>query len=47
MGSELNIGLSASSSLVVEVAKAVVHVNGPAVVGVSVKYDYTWGKSQE
>jgi hypothetical protein len=47
VGSELNIGLSASSSLVVEVAKAVVHVNGPAVVGVSVKYDYTWGKSQE
>lgn len=27
-----------------ECARAVVHQNGPALVGFAVKYDYTWGK---
>ena len=43
VGSETNISLGASSSLMVEFGKAVVHRNGPAVAGVAVKYQYTWG----
>jgi hypothetical protein len=43
VGSETNISLSANSSLIVEFGKAMVHRNGPAVAGVAVKYDYTWG----
>jgi hypothetical protein len=42
VGSETNISLSASSSLIVEFGKAVVHRNGPAVAAVAVKYHYTW-----
>jgi hypothetical protein len=44
LGSEVNVSLNARNSLVVEFAKALVHYNGPALVGFSVKYDYTWGK---
>ena len=44
LGSEVNISLSAQNSLVLEFAKALVHGNGPALGGFSVKYDYTWGK---
>jgi hypothetical protein len=44
IGSEVNVALNPRSSVVFEVAKAVVHVNGPAVVGFSVKYDYTWSR---
>ena len=44
LGSEINVSLSLRNSLVLEFAKAVVHQNGPALVGFSVKYDYTWGK---
>jgi hypothetical protein len=44
LGSEMNISLNPRNSLVFEFAKAVVHHNGPALVGFSVKYDYTWGK---
>jgi hypothetical protein len=44
LGSELNVSLNARHSLLFEFAKAVVHQNSPAVVGFSVKYDYTWGK---
>jgi hypothetical protein len=43
VGSEMNLSISARHSLLVEVAKAVVHHNSAAVVGFSVKYDYTWG----
>jgi hypothetical protein len=46
-GSEVNVSLNSRSSLVFEVAKAFVHVNGPSLVGLSVKYDYTWGKGHE
>ena len=44
LGSEMNISLNAQNSLVVEFAKALVHHNGPSLVGFSVKYDLTWGK---
>lgn len=44
LGSELGIALSTRNSMVLEFAKAVVHQNGPALVGFSVRYDYTWGK---
>jgi hypothetical protein len=44
LGSEMNIAVNPKNSLVFEFAKALVHRNGPALVGFSVKYDYTWGK---
>jgi hypothetical protein len=44
LGAEMNVSLSSRNSLVFEFAKAVVHHNGPALVGFSVRYDYTWGK---
>ena len=44
LGSEMDISLNSRNSLVFEFAKAVVHHNGPALVGFSVKYDYIWGK---
>jgi hypothetical protein len=43
VGSEMNIALTAGSSVTVAFGKAVAHRNGPAVAGVAVKYDYTWG----
>ena len=44
LGSELNASLNSRNSLVLEFAKAVVHRNGPALTGFSVRYDYIWGK---
>jgi len=44
LGSEVIIDLNARNSLSVTLAKAAVHQNGPAVTGISVKYDYLWGK---
>lgn len=44
LGSEVIIDLNARNSLSVTLAKAVVHQNGPAVTGISVKYDFLWGK---
>jgi len=44
LGSEMNLSLNSRNALVFEFAKALVHRNGPALVGFSVKYDYTWGK---
>ena len=44
LGGEMNISFNSRNSLVFEFAKALVHNNGPALVGFSVKYDYTWGK---
>jgi len=44
LGSEVNVNINARNSLLFEFAKAVVHQNGPALVGFAVKYDYTWGK---
>ena len=43
LGSEMNISLDSRNSLVLEFAKALLHNNGPSVVGFSLKYDYTWG----
>jgi len=45
LGSEMNISFNARNSLVFEFAKALVHNNGPALVGFSVRYDYTWVRS--
>jgi hypothetical protein len=44
IGSEMNVSVNARNSLLFEFAKVLVHQNGPALVGFSVKYDYTWGK---
>jgi hypothetical protein len=44
VGSEMKISMNSQHSLLLEVAKAVVHHNGPGVVGLAVKYDYTWGQ---
>ena len=45
LGSEMNVSINSQNSLLFEFAKALVHQNGPALVGFSVKYDYTWGKA--
>ena len=45
LGSEMNLSLNTQNSLVLEFAKALVHQNGPARTGFSVRYDYTWGKA--
>jgi hypothetical protein len=39
LGTEMNISLSARNTLIFEFAKALVHNNGPAVTGFSMKYD--------
>jgi hypothetical protein len=44
LGSEVIVSLNARNTLSFIVAKALVHQNGPAVTGLSVKYDYYWGK---
>lgn len=44
LGTEMNISFNSRNSLVIELAKALVHQNGPALTGFSVRYDYTWGK---
>jgi hypothetical protein len=45
LGNEMNVSINSRNSLLFEFAKALVHRNGPALVGFSVKYDYTWGKA--
>jgi hypothetical protein len=44
LGSEVNLSFNPRNSLVFTFAKALVHNNGPAVVGFSVRYDYMWRK---
>jgi hypothetical protein len=44
LGTEINVSINNRNSLLFEFADALVHRNGPALVGFSVKYDYTWGK---
>ena len=44
LGSEMNVALSARNTLVLVFAKNLVHQNGPAYTGFSVKYVYSWGK---
>jgi hypothetical protein len=44
LGSEVNVSINDRNSLLFEFAKALVHQNGPAVTGFSVRYDYFWGK---
>ena len=43
LGTEINVSINSRNSLVFEFAKALMHQNGPDLVGFSVKYDYTWG----
>lgn len=40
----MNVSINFRNSLLFEFAKALVHQNGPALVGFRVKYDYWWGK---
>jgi hypothetical protein len=47
LGSEMNVSINSRNSLLFEFAKALVHQNGPAVVGFALKYDYTWGKGYQ
>jgi hypothetical protein len=44
LGSEVNVSINSRNSLLFEFAKALVHQNGPALTGFSVRYDYIWGK---
>ncbi|HEX8878996.1 MAG TPA: transporter [Candidatus Acidoferrum sp.] len=44
LGSQMNISLNPRNSLVFEFVKALVHDNGPALIGFTVKYNFTWGK---
>jgi hypothetical protein len=44
VGSEMKLSMNARHSLLVEFAKAVIHHNSPGVIGLAVKYDYTWGR---
>lgn len=44
LGSELNVSLNRRNSLTFEFANALVHQNGPALIGFRVRYNYTWGK---
>ena len=45
LGTEMSISLNPRHTLIFEFAKAVVHNNGPAVSGFSVRYDYTWTRT--
>jgi Putative MetA-pathway of phenol degradation len=47
LGSEINVAINNQNSLLFEFADALVHRNGPALVGFSVKYVYTWGKGHK
>ena len=44
LGTEVNVNINSRNSLLFEFARALVHQNGPALLGFAVKYDYTWGK---
>ena len=44
LGSEMNVSINPRNSLLFEFGKALVHQNGPALIGFAVKYDYVWGK---
>jgi len=43
LGTEMNFTLNPRNSLILELGTALVHHNGPALSGLNVKYDYTWG----
>jgi hypothetical protein len=45
LGNELYISLNPQNSLTFVFAKAIVHHNGPAATGFTIKYDYTWSWS--
>ena len=45
LGTELNVSLNRRNALILEFARALVHRNGPALTGFSVRYDYLWGRN--
>ncbi len=47
LGTELGASIDSRNSLLFAFGKALVHDNAPAVVGVSVRYDFLWGKGYE
>ena len=46
LGTEVSISLNPRNILIFEFARALVHNNGPAATGFSVRYDYTWTKTR-
>jgi hypothetical protein len=44
LGSEINLSINNRNSVLFVFEDALVHHNGPALIGFSVKYDYIWGK---
>jgi hypothetical protein len=44
LGSEWALSLNAKNVFTLELAKALVHQNGPTIGGLSVRYDYYWGR---
>jgi hypothetical protein len=44
LGSEWGLSLNSKNVFTLELAKALVHQNGPAISGLSVRYDYYWGR---
>lgn len=44
LGGEAILSLNERNSFTLVLVKALVHQNGPSIAGISVKYDYNWGK---
>jgi len=44
LGGEAIFSLNERNSFILVFGKALIHENGPSITGVSVKYDYNWGK---
>lgn len=44
LGTEMSVSINTRNSLLLAFGKALVHQNGPALIGFSVKYDFTWGR---
>jgi hypothetical protein len=47
VGTEISASTNSQNSLLFVFAKALVHENAPASTGVSVKYDFVWGKGHK
>jgi len=43
LGTEASLSLNPQHSVALQFSKAIVHQNGPALVGFTVKYNFTWG----
>ena len=44
LGSEWALSVNPKNTFTLELAKALVHQNGPAIAGLSMRYDYFWGR---